>query len=85
MESKNNNVEKAVPADSAVVEKTVTIKLPIERDNDEDVVVWVNNRRFLIKRGVKVEVPESVALILREQERMQLLAYEYERKMTNKA
>ena len=45
-------------------EKTVTIRIPIERDNKEDKVVWVNGRRFLIKRGVYVDVPAAVAEIL---------------------
>ena len=32
--------------------------------------VWVNNRSWLIKRGVEVEVPECVAEVLRHQEEM---------------
>ena len=62
-------------------EKTVCIRLPIERDNKEDKVVWVNDRRFLIKRGVPVDVPESVAEILENEEKMLSVRYEYERKM----
>ena len=62
-------------------EKMVKIKLPRERGNDEDKVVWVNDRRFLIKRGVEVEVPESVALILDEEEKMLDEIYEYESKV----
>ena len=62
-------------------EKTVRIRLPIERDNKEDKVVWVNDRRFLIKRGVPVNVPESVAEILENEEKMLSIRYEYERKM----
>ena len=62
-------------------EKTVCIRLPIERDNKEDKVVWVNDRRFLIKRGVPVNVPESVAEILENEEKMLSVRYEYESKM----
>lgn len=62
-------------------EKTVRIRLPIERDNKEDKVVWVNDRRFLIKRGVPVDVPESVAEILENEEKMLSVRYEYESKM----
>lgn len=62
-------------------EKTVRIRLPIERDNKEDKVVWVNDRRFLIKRGVPVDVPESVAEILENEEKMLSIRYEYESKM----
>ena len=62
-------------------EKTVRIRLPIEKDNKEDKVVWVNDRRFLIKRGVPVDVPESVAEILENEEKMLSIRYEYESKM----
>ena len=62
-------------------EKIVRIRLPIERDNNEDKVVWVNDRRFLIKRGVPVDVPESVAEILENEEKMLSVRYEYESKM----
>ena len=62
-------------------EKTDCIRLPIERDNKEDKVVWVNDRRFLIKRGVPVDVPESVAEILENEEKMLSVRYEYESKM----
>ena len=62
-------------------EKIVRIRRPIERDNKEDKVVWVNDRRFLIKRGVPVDVPESVAEILENEEKMLSIRYEYERKM----
>ena len=62
-------------------EKTVRIRLPIERDNKEDKVVWVNDRRFLIRRGVPVDVHESVAEILENEERMLSVRYEYESKM----
>lgn len=62
-------------------EKTVTIRIPIERDNKEDKVVWVNDRRFLIKRGVYVEVPAAVAEILDHEEEMLQQRYEYESMM----
>ena len=46
-------------------------KVPIElfKDNGKykgDVLVCVNGERFLIKRGVRVEVPRYVALVLEE-------------------
>lgn len=61
-----------------VNEPYVKIRIPRERDNDEDKVVWVNDRRFLIKRGVPVDVPESVAEILAQEEKMLDYIYEYE-------
>lgn len=62
-------------------EKTVVIKIPIERDNKGDKVVWVNDRRFLIKRGIPVEVPVEVAEILDHEEDMLQQRYEFENKM----
>ena len=61
-----------------IVDDTVTIRLPRERDNAEDKVVWVNDRRFLIKRGVSVDVPRCVAEVLQHQEEMLEQRYEYE-------
>jgi hypothetical protein len=51
-------------------EKTVKVKIPRMSKNQEDVFVSVNMDTYLIKRGVEVEVPESVAEVLRNQERM---------------
>lgn len=65
-----------VPAE----EKKVLIKLPIDFNSKEDEVVTVNGRRFLIKRGVPVEVPESVALILKQKEESLQEIYEYNQK-----
>lgn len=55
---------------SPAKEKTVKIRLPKTRENQDDVFVSVNNRTWLIKRGVEVEVPECVAEVFRNQERM---------------
>lgn len=51
-------------------EKMVEIKLPRYRDDDAnaDVVVYVNERSWQIKRGELVRVPECVAEVLRNQE-----------------
>ena len=51
-------------------EKMVTIKLPRERKDQEDVFVSVNMRTWQIKRGVAVEVPECVAEVLQHQDEM---------------
>lgn len=53
------------------IEKMVEIKLPRYRDDDAnaDVVVYVNERSWQIKRGELVRVPECVAEVLRNQER----------------
>ncbi len=59
-------------------EKCVSIRLPKTRDQQEDVFVSVNNRTWLIQRGVAVEVPPCVAEVLRHQETMleQIMLFE---------
>ena len=54
-------------------EKKVTIMLPKIKgeDNDEGVLVFVNERNWLIKRGVPVEVPECVVSNLHNAELME--------------
>lgn len=67
------------PANAAPVkEKTVKIRLPKTRENQDDVFVSVNNRTWLIKRGVEVEVPECVAEVFRNQERMMEETFAFE-------
>lgn len=50
--------------------KTVKVRIPRTRADEEDVFVSVNMETFLIKRGVEVEVPDYVAEVLRHQEEM---------------
>ena len=63
-------------------EKTVTIRLPKNRGQQEDVFVSVNNRTWLIQRGVNVAVPACVAEVLRHQEKMQetIMLFEQEKR-----
>lgn len=58
--------------------KKVRIKLPLTRTEKDDVFVGVNGKSWLIKRGEEVEVPEYVAKVLQNQEKMLALAMEYE-------
>ena len=51
-------------------EKMVKIRIPRTSAKQEDVPVWVNERSWMIKRGVEVEVPECVAEVIRHQEEM---------------
>ena len=51
-------------------EKLVKIRIPRIKANQEDVFVSVNERTWIVKRGVDVEVPECVAEVLRHQEEM---------------
>ena len=46
--------------------KTVTLRLPRARAGEEDTVfIGVNGKAWRIRRGVTVEVPRSVAEVLR--------------------
>lgn len=64
-------------------EETVKIKLPRGRKEDGDVFVSVNERTWLIKRGVEVEVPVCVAEVLEHQEQMQEEAYNFDAEAQN--
>lgn len=52
----------------APTEKMVKVRIPRTSKSQEDVFVSVNMKTYLIKRGVDVDVPESVAEVLRHQE-----------------
>ena len=76
----NTNTNKKAP----IQEKKVLIRLPIERGKeDEGKIVWVNNNRYVFKRGVAVEVPESVAEILAHEDSMLQYSYEFEKEAQN--
>ena len=51
-------------------EETKTVFIPKDRINNEDVLVSINDRNYLIKRGVPVEVPLCVAEVLENQQKM---------------
>lgn len=65
-------------------EKMVKIKIPRISKEQEDVPVWVNDRSWLIKRGVEVEVPECVAEVLKHQEEMLDKIMEFEDEKASK-
>lgn len=58
----------------------VKIRIPVSRENKNDVYVGLNGVGYLIKRGQEVEVPEGVYEILQRQEEMleEAMAYEDE-------
>ena len=58
--------------------KMVTIRIPKTKERKDDVFVSVNFRTYQIQRGVDVEVPEFVAEVLRNQEKMleEIMLYE---------
>lgn len=71
MATKKENEEatkEAVSENVPTSETTVRIKIPRTRKDEDDVFVSVNERTWLIKRGVEVEVPMCVAKVLERQE-----------------
>lgn len=67
----------ATKATETEKEKLVKIRIPRERDRQDDVFVCVNGRTWLIKRGVEVEVPECVAEVIRNAEDVAEKAYAF--------
>ena len=51
-------------------EKMIKIRIPKFKANQEDVFVSVNERTWIVQRGVEVEVPECVAEVIRRSEEM---------------
>ena len=60
--------------------KLVKIKLPLTRNDKEDVFVGVNGQTWQIARGVEVELPWNVVKVLERQEKMLAQALELEEK-----
>lgn len=58
--------------------KMVKIRLPLTRAEQDDVYVAINGKSYLIKRGVEVEVPESVVRVLEHREEMLAMAMAFE-------
>ncbi|MGN1306826.1 MAG: hypothetical protein ACI4V3_04090 [Faecousia sp.] len=68
MTTKKN--ESAQEALANAMEETVRIRLPKTKELQDDVFVSVNNRTWLIQRGVYVDVPACVAEVLQHAEEM---------------
>lgn len=56
--------------------KMVKIQLQKTKEKKSDAIVSVNGQTFQIKRGVEVEVPYYVEKVLRNSEKMDVLALE---------
>ena len=50
--------------------KMVKIRIPKDKEHKDDVFVSVNFRTYQIQRGVEVEVPDFVAEVLQNREKM---------------
>lgn len=64
--------------------KTVKIKIPLTRNEKDDVYVAINGRSYQIKRGVEVEVPLAVKEVLDHQEEMLSEAMAFESQIGSK-
>lgn len=64
-------------------EEMVTIKLPRDKNKGAE-FVSVNEKTWLIQRGVEVEVPACVAEVLRHAEEMEAEAEEFENAVQHK-
>lgn len=79
MASKKETVENtAAETVEKPKEEYVRIRLPLTRDQKEDVYVGLNGVGYLIQRGKEVDVPAGVAEILQRSEEMLAQALEYE-------
>lgn len=72
-------------AEKVAEEKKVKIRLPLTRTEKNDVLVGVNGRTWLIKRGEEVEVPECVAEVLQHKEEMLTEAMAFEEQAATKS
>ncbi|MBE6582067.1 MAG: hypothetical protein E7648_02235 [Ruminococcaceae bacterium] len=83
MTDSTNTETKATETKATAKKKLVKIRIPRERDRNDDVFVCVNGRTWLIKRGVEVEVPECVAEVIRNAEAVAEQAFAYEESVKN--
>ncbi len=65
-------------------EELVKIKIPMTKEQQDDVFVSVNNRTWQIQRGVYVEVPACVAEVVQHAENMEMEAMRFEEQVRSK-
>ena len=59
-------------------EKMVKVNIPYIKGESRDQFVGINGKRYQIQKGKDVEVPESVAFVLKEREKQILATLDYE-------
>ena len=65
-------------------QKMVTIRIPMTRNEQNDVYVGYNGKKYLIKRNEDVKVPVGVAKIIKRSEKALATAIAYETKAAQK-
>ncbi len=78
LESTSPKAETAASSDKKKRGKTVIIKLEKTRENKEPLWVGLNGHKYVIKRGVEVEVPVGVAKIVARMIKAENDAMDYE-------
>jgi hypothetical protein len=71
MATEKNEVKEEI-VEAPIEEKKVTIRIPITESAQGDLFVSVNERTWLIQRGVEVTVPDYVADVISRAEDQQL-------------
>lgn len=65
--------------------ETLTIKMPLNKVEKEDVFVSINGKITQIKRGHSVEVSRDIADIIAQSESMAVNSIEYEQRVAENA
>lgn len=72
--------KKAKPKAEKPEEKRVMVMVPYVEGEDKEVTVWINDKITKFKKGVTVEVPESVAKVLARSNKNMMYAIENQKK-----
>lgn len=73
--AENKNTQGTTPEKTK--EKLVPVYIPKESRGDTERFIAVNGERILVKTGVTVEIPERFAEVLKNSEKMSVVANEY--------
>ncbi len=60
---------------------TVTVTVPLTREDTGDVYLCINGKSLVLQRGVAVELPRAYARLLARSQREARKAYEFEEQM----
>ncbi len=61
--------------------ETVTVTVPLSREETGDIYLCINGKAIQIQRGVAVELPKPYARLLARSVRAQRAAFEFEQAM----
>ncbi len=61
--------------------ETVTVTVPLSREETGDIYLCINGKAIQIQRGVAVELPRDYARLLARSVRQQRAAFEFEQQM----